>query len=252
MQTQFLFEFMDLTWVPSGLRATILDVLECCLGPSPRRYYEWVAREILNLVEDGSVHTIVELGAGAAPITHELAKSLNGHKGISLRVSDLSPNKALYQTLEEKYPDLIQTDQRSVDFSRPMDFPPGSLLVLSGTIHHLPPAARRHALEALSAYRVAIFEPLRRNPASLFLSLLGIFSGLATPLQFWNQRPGNWRRVLWCWLVPLAPFMIVWDGIVSCLRCWTDEEWKEYLALVIAADREVFTKSKLFNQVIVW
>jgi hypothetical protein len=46
--------------------------------------------------------------------------------------------------------------------------------------------------------------------------------------------------------------MIVWDGIVSCLRCWTDEEWKEYLALVIAVDREVFTKSKLFNQVIVW
>jgi hypothetical protein len=252
MKCPFLFEFMDLAWVPSSLRATIHDVLDCCLGPSPRRYYEWVAREILNLVEDGSAKTIVELGAGTAPITRELVKHLSGRKGISLRVSDLYPNIALYQTLEQKYPDLIQTDRRSVDFSRPMDFPAGSLLVLSGTFHHVPLEARLDALKALSVYRVAIFEPLRRNSASFFLSLLGFFPGLATPIQFWNQRPGNWRRVLWCWLVPLAPLIIVWDGVVSCLRCWTEEEWKENLALVIATDRQVSARSKLFTQVIVW
>src|SRR5579862_4863090 len=158
MKCLFLFEFMDLAWLPSALRATIHDVLECCLGPSPRRYYEWVAREILDLVEDGSVNTVVELGAGTAPITRELAKHLSGREGISLRVSDLYPNTALYQTLEEKYPDLIRADRRSVDFSRPMDFPPGSLLVLSGAFHHVPPAGRLHVLKALSAYRVAIFE----------------------------------------------------------------------------------------------
>jgi hypothetical protein len=252
MKCLFLFEFMDLAWLPSTLRATVHDVLDCCLGTAPRRYYEWVALEILKLVEDGSVDTIVELGAGTAPITRELAKRLDGRKGISLRVSDLYPNRALYQTLEEEYPDLIQTDRRSIDFSHPMDLPPGSLLVLSGTFHHVPHAARLHALESLSAYRVAMFEPLGRNPASLLLSLLGFFSGLATPLRFWSQRPGNWRRVLWCWLVPLAPVMIVWDGIVSCLRYWTEKEWEENLALVIAMDRQVFTKSKLFNQLIVW
>jgi hypothetical protein len=252
MKSLFLFEFMDLALLPSTLRATIHDVLESCLGTPPRRYYEWVAREILNLVQDGSINTIVELGAGTAPITRELATQLSGHKGISLRVSDLYPNTALYQALEEKYPDLIQTDRRSVDFSRPMDFPAGSLLVLSGSFHHVRPAARLQVMKALSTYRVAVFEPLRRNPASLFLSLLGFFPGLATPLRFWNQRPGNWRRILWCWLVPLAPAMIVWDGIVSCLRCWTENEWNENLALVIATDRQVFTKSKLLNQVIAW
>jgi hypothetical protein len=110
MKYLFLFEFMDTAWVPSSLRATIHDVLESCLGPAPRRYYEWVAREILNLVEDGS-DTIVELGAGNAPITRELAKALSGRKGISLRVSDLYPNRALYQTLEHEYPTLIKADR---------------------------------------------------------------------------------------------------------------------------------------------
>jgi hypothetical protein len=252
MTSLFLFEFMDLAWLPSTLRATIHDVLECCLGTPPRRYYEWVAREILNMAEDGSVHTVVELGAGTAPITRELVKHLSLRNGISLRVSDLYPNSALYQALEEEYPDLIQTERQSVDFSRPMNFPTGSLLVLSGTFHHVPPAARLRVLKALSAYRVAIFEPLRCNPASFSLSLLGFFPGLATPLRFWNQRPGNWRRVLWCWLVPLAPVMIVWDGLVSCLRYWTEKEWREHLALVIAADRRVLTKSKLFDQLIAW
>ena len=251
MKYLFLFEFMDTAWVPSSLRATIHDVLESCLGPPPRRYYEWVAREIWNLVEDGS-NSIVELGAGNAPITRELAKTLSGRKGISLRVSDLYPNGALYHTLEQEYPNLIQADRQSVDFSRPMDFPLGSLLVLSASFHHLPPAARMRSLKALSAYRVAIFEPLRCNPASLLFSLLGFFPGIATPLRLWNQRPGNWRRVLWCWLVPLAPIMIVWDGLVTCLRCWTDKEWKEHVTQVIAADRLIFTKSKLFTQMIVW
>src|ERR1700720_3695847 len=106
MKYLFLFEFMDTAWVPSSLRATIHDVLESCLGPPPRRYYEWVAREIWNLVEDGS-DIIVELGAGNAPITRELAKTLSGREGISLRVSDLYPNGALYQTLEQEYPNLI-------------------------------------------------------------------------------------------------------------------------------------------------
>jgi hypothetical protein len=69
---------------------------------------------------------------------------------------------------------------------------------------------------------------------------------------FWNQRPGNFRRILWCWLVPLATFIICWDGLVSCLRCWTDKEWKDQLAAVIGKDRLVFTKSEMFSQMIVW
>lgn len=252
MTRWFLFEFMDLRWIPSSLRATIHDTLESCLRPSPRRYYEWVAGEILNLIEQSPAAAIVELGAGTAPITCELAAATSGRKDISLRPSDLYPNLALYQSLEERFPGVVQADRRSVDFSRPVDFPPGSLLVLSATFHHIPPAARLQVLKTLAPYRVAIFEPLRPNVASLGLSLLGFFAGLTTPVRFWNQRPGNWRRVLWCWLLPLAPAIIVWDGLVSCLRCWTEKEWKEHLATVIGDQRPSFVKSKLVKQAVVW
>jgi hypothetical protein len=252
MGTYFIFEFMDLKWIPASLRSTIHDALDSCLGSAPRRYYEWVAHEILDLVEHNPTATIVELGAGAASITLALAGALEERGKISLRVSDLYPDKALYQSLEKMYPGLIQADLRPVDFCRPMDFPAGSLLVFSAAFHHVPPSARADLLKALSAYRVVVFEPLRRNPASFFLSVLGFFPALTTPVRFWNRRPGNWRRVLWCWLVPLATVIIVWDGLVSCLRCWTEKEWKDHLTAAIAKGRPIFTKSELFSQMIAW
>ena len=36
--------------------------------------------------------------------------------------------------------------------------------------------------------------------------------------------------MLWCWLIPLVPFISLWDGIVSCLRQWTEAEWRQGLA----------------------
>jgi len=248
----YLFEFMDLKWVPASLRASIHDSLDACLGAEPRRYYEWVAREILDLVERNPTETIVELGAGTAPITRALAEVLKGRTDISLRVSDLYPNKELYQELEKMYPGLVRAELSPTNFSRPLDFPPGSLLVLSAAFHHLPHAKRRDVLKILSGYRVAVFEPLRRNPASFFLCLFGFVPAIRTPLLFWNRRPGDFRRVLWCWLAPLATMIIVWDGMVSCLRCWTEKEWKDHLAAVIDEDHPVSMKSELFNQMIAW
>jgi hypothetical protein len=248
----FLFEFMDLKWVPPSLRATIHDALDSCLGAAPRRYYEWVAREILELVKRDPTGTIVELGAGTAPITRALAGAIEGRGDISLLVSDLYPDRELYRALEEMYPGVVRAELGPTDFSRPMDFPQGSLLVLSAAFHHLPPAVRVDVLKVLSAYRVAVFEPLRRNPASLFLCLFGFVPAIRTPLLFWNQRPGNWRRVFWCWVMPLATLIIVWDGLVSCLRCWNEKEWKDHLAGVVEEGHPVVVKAEGFNQMVVW
>jgi hypothetical protein len=248
----FLFEFMDLEWVPASLRSTIHDALDSCLGAAPRRYYEWVAHEILDLVERNPTGTIVELGAGTAPITRALAGVLDGRANISLRVSDLYPDKVLYQSLEKMYPGVVRAELSPTNFSRPMDFPAGSLLVLSAAFHHLPPAERESVLRILSAYRVAVFEPLRRNPASLFLCLFGFVPAIRTPFLFWNRRPGNWRRVFWCWVFPLATMIIVWDGVVSCLRCWTEKEWKDHLETVVGRGHPVFVKAEGFNQMVVW
>ena len=186
-------------------------------------------------MERNPAGTIVELGAGTAPITRALAGGrLAGRQGtFRCGVSDLYPDKKLYRIAgkDQNTRSVVRAELGPTDFSRPMKFSRrGSLLVLSAAFHHLRPGVRGDVLKVLSAYRVAVFEPLRRNPASFFLCLFGFVPAIRTPFLFWNRRAGNWRRVFWCLVFPIATMAIVWDGVVSCLRCWTEEEWKDQLA----------------------
>jgi len=43
---------------------------------------------------------------------------------------------------------------------------------------------------------------------------------LLTPLV----RPVTWRRLLLTYVIPLAPLVLLWDGVVSVLRCYRPEE----------------------------
>ncbi|MEO8596548.1 MAG: hypothetical protein ABI759_24740 [Candidatus Solibacter sp.] len=224
----YLFEFMDLPWLPESLRTTVREVLEICLGEPPRQYYDWVVRELLERAQREGIRTIVELGAGTAPLSHRLGaiqKQTGG--GITIEVSDLYPDVPLYQSLEKQFPGVIRGRIQPLDFSRPLEFQPATLLALSGSFHHIPPGRRGAVLESLSGHRVAIFEPLQRNLPSLLTALGGVIPGLMTPFFYLRKRStGHARRMFWCWLVPLAPLIIVWDGLVSCLRCWTEAEWR--------------------------
>ena len=96
-----------------------------------------------------------------------------------------------------------------------------------------------------------ICEPLRKTPLSMFFVLCSIVPALLLPLRFFN-RPGKLRRFFWCWLVPIAPFIFWWEGLVSCLRMWTDEEWRVNLQKLSASQRETTVNSSIFSQMVVW
>ena len=67
------FEFMDLDWVPQSIRLTMREVLECAMSAPFRDYYDWVVGEVVKVVAERGCDTIVELGAGTAPLTRRLA-----------------------------------------------------------------------------------------------------------------------------------------------------------------------------------
>jgi hypothetical protein len=80
-----------------------------------------------------------------------------------------------------------------------------------------------------SAERVMVFEPLRKTLLSMLFVLGSTVPALLLPLWF-LPRAGRLRRFLWCWLVPIAPVIFWWDGLVTCTRLWTNREWQEALA----------------------
>lgn len=224
------FEFMDLPWLPASLRQVLRDILDCGNGRPFRGYYDWVVSETLRVAAEHGLVTVVELGAGTAPITRRLAADFRS-TGLSLVVCDLHPDLNLYDQLERQSPGRVVALRHPVDFSLPQKWAPKTLLVLSATLHHIPTEERPAVLAALaqSADAVLVFEPLRRTILSALFCLLSVIPALLTPL-FQVNRPGWSRRIVWCWLVPVGPLLFVWDGLLSCWRQWTAEDWHRIAA----------------------
>lgn len=224
-----LFEFMDLPWLPASLRQVLRDILECGNGRPFRGYYDWAVDCIVRQAALCQADRVVELGAGTAPLTRRLAADPRA-EGLKLVICDLSPDLALYDALARQHAGQVEVLREPVDFSQPRDWPPGTLLVLSATLHHVPAAQRLAVLEALarSGSAVLVLEPLRRTLLSALFVWLSLVPAWLVPLVQW-RRPGRWRRLVWCWLVPVAPLLFVWDGLVSCWRQWTAREWHQVL-----------------------
>ena len=57
---------------------------------------------------------------------------------------------------------------------------------------------------------------------------------LLTPLIVWLVtpfiKPFRWERLLWTYLLPVVPFVVVFDGVVSCLRTYTVAELTAFTA----------------------
>ena len=235
MTTPHLFEFMDLKWLPVGLRDTLREILECSNSPPFRPYNPWVADEVLRTAREGRYKHIVELAAGTAPVSRLLAKDLQS-QDLRLIVCDENPDMPAYQALEKAHPGTITPYYTALDFSKPQEWEPGTLLVLSGAFHHIPHPARLSVLASLmtSADRLLIFEPLRRTWPSFLLACGGLLAPLLPILLI--RRPDRLRRFLWCWVIPAAPLLFCWDGFVSCLRQWTEGEWQAELQKLSDSD----------------
>ncbi len=250
MKFPHLFEFMDQPWIPASLAATLREILSCGNARPFRPYYNWVADEVARLIRTEGYENVVELGAGTAPISRLLAQR-SDIDGVRLIVCDSRPDAETYADLKNKYQGRIVPELAPVDFSQPRKWPPKTLVFLSGTFHHVPEAARAGVLNTLtnSADAVMIVEPLRKTLLSLGFVFLSVVPAVLLPLWYLN-RPGRLRRFFWCWLVAVAPLMFCWDGIASCLRMWSDCDWKANSQRCLGEERRCEIKHTTFCQMV--
>ncbi len=242
-----LFEFMDLEWLPLGLRNTMREILECGNAKPFRRYYDFAVDEIVRHADAVAAENIVELGAGTAPLTRRLAQDKRCN--ANLYICDANPDRDAYRALEQAHGSKIQAIYTPVDFSKPRQWPAKTLLVLSATLHHLPWEVRRNALVAMSqsADAVLIIEPLRRTLSSLLFVIGSAVPAILLPLLFLGRK-GTLRRIFWCWLLPAAPLAFLWDGWISCIRQWSDAEYEAEIGGILR--RGVTVRHSFFTQVV--
>jgi hypothetical protein len=246
-----LFEFNDQPFLPESIRATIRDVCELCNSVF-RSFNHVAARRALDEARKQNSHAIIELGAGTAPITRVLA-SLPESSGLTLVPCDLIPDEEAYRDLQRRYPGLVQPVFEAVDFTRPHPWDRESVAVLVGTFHHIHPQDRPRTLAALSRSvdHVMVFEPLRSTWLSMALTLFAQVPVLLLPVAYCH-RPGRLRRVVWCWLVPVVPLIFLWDGLVSCIRQWSPERWRQELAAANGESRPPLIESGVNHMIVAW
>jgi hypothetical protein len=80
---------------------------------------------------------------------------------------------------------------------------------------------------------------------------MALTTSFLLPLWFF-RRPGKLRRFFWCTLFPVAPFVFLWEGLVSCLRMWSAAEWRVNLGAVLSPDRRFSIWQSRFRQLVVW
>lgn len=235
MKRRHVFEFNDLSWWPDSLRALLTDYLSFCFRisrPFAPRY-----DLIVEAMEATQTNSVVDLGSGAAGPWQELLEDL--------RQTALKPVLAV---LTDKFPHPEAVKRLSgrnglTYWPKPVDaraVPPelNGVRTLFDLLHHFRPEQARAILaDAVQQNQaIIVFENLYRSWFHFVGAMFVPFSVLLTTVWI---KPRSWRRLLFTYVIPIAPLVIAWDGAVSVLRCYRPREL-EAMGREVAGDRYVW------------
>jgi hypothetical protein len=159
-----------------------------------------------------------------------LANTLKAENpSLKIILTDYFPNIKAFENLQKEAPEVFEFESKSVNA---MDLPTnlhGNFRTMFGAFHHFKPNDAKKILQNAvdTQSPIAIFEPLSRNFASYFSMLFVIFNVLIFTLFI---RPVRWNVLPFIYLIPIIPLYILWDGVVSILRMYSEKELKELVA----------------------
>ncbi len=217
-----LFEFTDLPGLPMPLRRWLGDYLRGIVTLT--RLFEPAAPRIARLLRGAGTDQVVDLCSGAGGPWPALAPFVEASLGMPIHVhlTDLHPDPGAWAWIEARAHRGVTGHPGSVRADRVPDALPGVRTLFDG-FHHLPPAAARAVLADASRMRVPIL-----TAEAVERSLAGLVGVLFSPLLVWLVtpflRPPSIPRLLLTYVVPLVPFLVLWDGVVSVFRAYRPEE----------------------------
>ncbi|HKI57611.1 MAG TPA: hypothetical protein VKA00_00150 [Trueperaceae bacterium] len=214
-------ELEDFAWCPAGARDAATAFLARLAELA--RPYDGLAPRLAGAIRKSGARRVVDLASGAGGPWRTLGPLLAEHgAGVPVLLTDRFPPR------EE--PDV--TGVAGLDYHpEPVDATavPAELdgfRTICGAFHHFPPDAARSLLEdaARSGQGIAVLEAVQRRPLPMALAALQplLFLALAPTL-----RPFTPARLLWSYLLPLAPALLAVDGVASCLRAYTADELRD-------------------------
>jgi hypothetical protein len=248
-------EIHDQSWFPSAIRDEITDALQ--FGFNKIKAYSPIAPVLQDAFDSARPSasdrkTIVDLCSGGGGPWFDLAKKIqrrlpNGDpQPLQIWLTDKFPNVSGTENISKSDASLnhIAFYPSAVDATNvPRELK--GFRTLFTSFHHFPPDQARSILQnAVDAGEgIGIFEITRRAPAAIarvFAWTAFLFFG--TP---W-VRPFRWTRLLWTYVIPIIPLVLMHDGVVSCLRSYRPSEMLELVRELSTNDKDYEWKAAEF------
>lgn len=217
-----LFEWEDQPWFPALIRDAGTGYLRFVAERAGvAAHLAPVFRELLARADE---RRIVDLCSGGGGPLFAILAALEDDAApgedepLRATLTDLHPNVEQLEALAEGWPGRVRVWHGGVDARAVPDALPG-LRTLFSAFHHFRPEDARGILSSAARARqpIAVVELVARRP----LSLLGILlAPVLTLLVVPFLRPFRWGWLPLTYLVPVIPLFVLWDGLVSCLRCY--------------------------------
>lgn len=229
-RVQFI-EIHEQPWFPSSLRDGVTDALQ--FGFHLIKAYAPIAPLLQSALDSTRGRSIVDLCSGGGGPWLDLSRKLQADPpGLQIWLTDKYPNLGALQNVRAASGNHITFYPGSVEAMKV----PGELTgfrTMFTSFHHFAPEKARAILQnAVDAGEsIGIFEVARRAPSTI--SLVFAFALLLFVCTPWI-RPFRWSRLLWTYLVPIIPFVLLFDGVVSCLRTYRPQELRELVEKLTA------------------
>jgi hypothetical protein len=226
MRRRQLVELEDLSWCPRAVRDGGTDWLAFMANAS--NVFAAVAPKIRAAMEATGTDAVIDLCSGGGGPWLTLRRELARTGPARVILSDLYPNIAALNETRARSGDRLEFSDTPVDAANvPKEL--DGVRTMFNAFHHFPPDAARAILADAVAKRraIAIFEGTNRRAIGLIAMPLQMPLLLVlTPFV----RPFRWSRLLLTYLIPLIPLIILFDGTVSFLRLYREEDLRELVA----------------------
>ncbi len=215
-----LFEFLDQSWCPQAVRHGATDYLEAITNRAD--IYSPIQGEIFRAIAACGARQVVDLcsGGGGPWLSRSWRRALAAHAPLTVVLTDKFPSRELSARLSAD--SAVACRDFSVDAASVPKCLPGFRTIFS-SFHHFPDTLARAVLEdaVRAGEGFAMTEVTARTVrACATMFLMPLFALFLTP----GMRPFRWSRLLLTYLFPLIPFVVFWDGLVSCFRTRTPQE----------------------------
>jgi hypothetical protein len=215
-------EIHDQPWFPGVLRDAVTDILQFAVNIG--NLYDPIVPELRKALHRANTQEVLDLCSGGGGPWPYLLRRINEDQAQPVRIclTDKYPNLRAFEKASADSQEQIQFCAEAVNAGKvPEDL--RGFRTIFNSFHHFSYREARAILRNAFQRRegIGIFEIPQRDPTTILTIFLMPLAGLIF-LPF--CRPFRFSLLFWTYVLPLIPFVLWFDGVVSCFRSFTPQE----------------------------